>query len=80
MSRSKSIPTLTLIMALLITPAALAFYEVDSDNFDQNSGTGIAIIHVVDNIYAEVWYVDTDGDGQYSSGDDRYRTRYFRSK
>ena len=78
MSRSKRISTVTLILALLTSPAALAFYEVDSDRFDQNSGTGIAIIHVVDNIYAQVWYVDNDGNGQYSAGDDRYRTIYFR--
>ena len=78
MSRSKSIPTVTLILALLTSPAALAFYDIDSDKFDQNSGTGIAIIHVVDNIYAQVWYVDNDGNGQYSEGDDRIRTRYFR--
>jgi hypothetical protein len=78
MSRSKRIPTVILILALLTSPAALAFYDVDSDKFDQNTGTGIAIIHVIDNIYAMVWYVDNDGNGQYSEGDDRIRTQYFR--
>jgi len=78
MSRSKRVPTVILILALLISPAALAFYDIDSDKFDQSSGTGIAIIHVVDNIYAMVWYVDNDGNGQYSEGDDRIRTHYFR--
>ncbi len=78
MSRSKRVATVIQILALLISPAALAFYDIDSDKFDQNSGTGIAIIHVVDNIYAMVWYVDTDGNGHYSEGDERLRAVYFR--
>ena len=78
MRRSKRISTVTLILALLASPAVLAFYDVNDDRFDQASGTGVAIIHVVDNIYAMVWYVDTDGSGNYTEGDERLRTHYFR--
>ena len=78
MRRSKWILTLTLTSALLVSPAAFAFYDIVQDNPNSRTGTGIAIIHVVDNIYATVWYVDTNGDGEYSSGDDRLRIIPFR--
>lgn len=74
----KRILTVTLTLALLASPAVLAFYDIDSDRFDQATGQGVAIIHVVDNIYAQIWYIDLDGNGYYSEGDDRIRTIYFR--
>ena len=78
MRRPRLILTLTLALALLVAPVALAFYEVVEDRPDSDNGTGIAIVHIVDNIYAMVWYVDTDGDGEYSEGDERLRIVVFR--
>jgi len=72
------IPTLTLISALLLSPAALAFYDVVQDKPNSDTGTGVAIIHISDNIFAMVWYIDTDGDGEYSEGDERLRMVLFR--
>ncbi len=78
MRRPKWILTLTLTSALLVSPVAFAFYDVVEDRYYSDTGTGIAIIHVVDNIFAMVWYVDTNGDGEYSEGDQRRRTVLFR--
>ena len=79
MRRSKWILTLTLASALLLSPAAFAFYDIVADR-PPNSGTGmgLAIVHVVDNIFAKVWYIDTNGDGEYSEGDERLRMLLFR--
>ncbi len=77
MRRPKWILTLTLASALLVSPVAFAFYDIVEDK-PNPGGTGIAIIHVVDNIFAMVWYVDTNGDGEYSEGDQRRRTVLFR--
>lgn len=78
MRRSKWILTLTLTLALAVSPAAFAFYDIVQDKPDSNAGTGVAIIHVVDNIFATVWYVDSNGDGEYSAGDLRLRIILFR--
>ncbi len=78
MRRPKWILTLTLTSALLVSPVAFAFYDIVADRPDSDSGTGIAIIHIVDNIFAKVWYVDTNGDGEYSEGDERLRIVLFR--
>ena len=78
MRRPKLILALTLASTLLVAPAAFAFYDVVHDSLDSETGTGVAIVHVVDNIYATVWYVDSDGDGQYSEGDLRLRMVPFR--
>ena len=76
MSGTKRI-LVALIVVLLASPA-LAFYNVLDDRLDQVGGQGVAIIHVVDNIFAKVWYIDTNGDGEYSAGDERLRMVLFR--
>ncbi len=78
MRRPKWILTLTLVSALLVSPVAFAFYDIVEDKPNSGSGTGIAVIHIVDNIFAMVWYVDTNGDGEYSEGDERLRAVLFR--
>ena len=79
MRRSKWILTLTLTSALLVSPVAFAFYDIVADRPpDSGTGVGIAIIHVVDNIFAKIWYVDTNDDGEYSAGDERLRMALFR--
>ncbi len=78
MRRPKLILTLTLASTLLVAPAAFAFYDVVHDSLNSETGTGIAVVHVVDNIFAKVWYIDTNGDGEYSEGDERLRMLLFR--
>ena len=78
MRRPNWILTLTLTSALLVSPVAFAFYDIVEDKPIADTGTGIAIIHVVDNIFAKVLYVDTNGDGEYSEGDERLRMFLFR--
>ena len=78
MRRPKLILTLALASALLVAPVAFAFYDIVEDKPNAGNGTGIAIVHIVDNIYAMVWYVDSNGDGEYSEGDERLRIVLFR--
>ena len=78
MRRSNWIVTLTLTLALLASPVTLAFYDIVQDKPDSGSQTGVAVVHVVDNIFATVWYEDTNGDGVYSEGDMRLRIVLFR--
>ena len=78
MRRSKWIVSLTLALALMASPVTLAFYDIVRDDLDTNAGTGVAIVHVTGNIYATVYYIDTNGDGEYSEGDYRIRMVLFR--
>ena len=78
MRRPKWILTLALTSALLVSPVAFAFYDIVADRPNPDTGTGIAIVHIVDNIFPMVWYVDTNGDGEYSAGDERRRAVLFR--
>lgn len=77
MRRTTRILTLTLALILLVSPA-LGFYDVVQDHLNAETGLGVAIVHVSGNIYATVWYVDTNGDGVYSEGDLRLRAVPFR--
>jgi hypothetical protein len=65
------------VLLASVTPV-MAFYQIVSDRFDERTGGGIAVVHVQDNVYALVRYVDTDGDGKYTPGDVRVRTILFR--
>ena len=76
----KRITPLILGLALLLTPAVSAFYEIQSDIHDAETGTGVAVIHVVDHLYAIVHYIDLDGSGNYSPGDLRTKTFYFHQR
>ena len=78
MRRPKLILTLALTSALLLSPVAIAFYDIVEDRPNSANGTGIAIVHIVDNIFAMVWYIDTNHDGEYSEGDERLRVVLFR--
>ena len=74
--------TRRILVALALSVAVsstLAFYDIQSDRLDQVGGMGTAIIHVVDDIYAQVTYIDSDGNGHYSEGDLRLRAVYFRA-
>jgi hypothetical protein len=71
--------TLLALASMLAVSSALAFYDIESDRLDQVGGMGVAIIHVVGDIYAQVYYVDSDGSGHYSEADTRLRTVYFRA-
>ena len=72
MSGAIRVLAITLALALLAAPA-LAFYTVVEDR-----GTGIAVIYIGGDLYATVWYIDLNGDGIYSEGDDRTKTVFFR--
>jgi hypothetical protein len=74
----KRITPLIVALALLLAPAVSAFYEVQADKHDSATGTGIAVVHVVDHIYAQIHYIDSDGSGGYTPGDLRTKTVYFR--
>jgi hypothetical protein len=78
MRRSNWIVTLTLTLALLASPVTLAFYDIVQDRPGSGNGPGVAVVHVVDNIFAKVWYEDTNNDGVYSEGDLRLRIILFR--
>ena len=66
-----------LIVALLTVPA-LAAFRVISDTFDRGSETGVAIVQVGRNLYAEIKYRDTDGSQSFTAGDQRLKVQYFR--
>jgi hypothetical protein len=76
MSRAK-ILAVSAMATLLASSAFGGFYDVVADRFDPQSGTGLAVIHVEDDLYARVIYVDLDGDGLYSPGDERLTTTLF---
>ncbi len=77
MSRAKRMLMITLVLMLAASPALAVFYEIVEDRLDPGSQTGIVIIHVMDNLFAKIYYIDSNGDGVYSPGDLRLRTLYF---
>ncbi len=66
-----------LIVALLTVPVFAAF-RVISDTFDRGSGTGVAIVQMSSNVYAEIKYRDMDRSQSFTVGDQRLKTRYFK--
>jgi hypothetical protein len=71
--------TLVALAVALAVSSTLAFYDIQSDRLEQVGGMGVAIVYVVDDIYAQVYYIDSDANGHYSEGDTRLRTVYFRA-
>jgi hypothetical protein len=74
---------MTLIAAAVIALLALAApayagYRVLSDNFDRASGTGIAVLQLEPQLFAEVRYRDMDRTFSYTDADHRLHVRYFR--
>ena len=66
-----------LIVSLVTVPAFAAF-RVISDTFDRGSGTGVAIVQMSSNVYAEIAYRDMDRSQSFTVGDQRLKVRYFR--
>lgn len=77
MSRTKRMLLITLVLMLAASPALAVFYEIMEDRIEPGSRTGVVTIHVQDNLYARIYYLDSNGDGMYSPGDLRLRTFYF---
>ena len=73
----------TLILAGVLAVVALAVpayagFRVLSDTFHPERGTGVAVLMITPQMYAEVGYRDMDRSQNFTAGDLRIYTRYFR--
>ena len=66
-----------LIVSLLTVPAFAAM-RVISDTFDRGSGTGVAIVQLNGDLYAEINYRDMDGSQSFTPKDKRLGVTFFR--
>jgi len=76
MKKAACIVLTGLLLGLAVAPV-LATEKV-SDIYDDDSGTGEAIVYVEDDLYLIIYYKDADGSGDYTPGDTVLRV--FRSK